>query len=87
MIVFLDWEEGPCQTKVWQYGTSYKQDDITQEECEEFCKKTPGATGCEYQADERTPWCLAFTYPIYVERKKGSEYRCLVFEGEHFIRS
>ena len=50
----------------------------TQDECQDYCVSITVATGCQYTPKEAR--CLAFTYTIYMEKKKGSLDRCLIFE-------
>ena len=86
MIVFpgLTFEEGSCLSDdPTHFSTTFQPAHKTQEECLDYCRGIPVATGCEYIKIEkysRLTRCRAYTYAIHVGRKKGSPDRCLVFE-------
>ena len=65
---------------VGQTNTNTNQQDVTQEECEEYCRNVVEATGCEYRTNTRE--CDAFTYALHKEIVKGT-IRCHVFENRN----
>ena len=76
MIVLPGWEEGHCESEVNQTWTKYNKEDVTQCECEKYCRSIPKATGCQYQTQKN---CEAFTFPIHV--KSGTaNFRCKIYD-------
>ena len=78
MIVLSGFQEGMCLPHALVSFSKLEKEKVTEEECEEYCKNIPKATGCMYTPSTRV--CLAFLYPIYVKREKGSDFRCQIFE-------
>ena len=61
---------------------SYDKMNITQVECEDFCKNIPGSTGCQYHKRGEESWCHAFKYSIHAFAVNDTNYEmhCLTFE-------
>ena len=79
------WVKGYCVSEVKQTATEYLKENLTQAECEDYCKNIPGSTGCQYYKRGEESWCHAFKYPIhaYTVNVTNSEMHCLTFEARN----
>ena len=77
------WVKGYCVSEVKQTATEYLKENLTQAECEDYCKNIQGSTGCQYNWF-LTNWCDAYKYPLHAlsdaKDDKKITYRCLIFE-------
>ena len=82
MIIFSGWVKGYCHKEAEITMGSYDKMNITQVECEDFCKNIPGSTGCQYYKRGEESWCHAFKYSIhaYTVNVTNTEMHCLTFE-------
>ena len=82
MIIFSGWVKGYCHKEAEITMGSYDKMNITQVECEDFCKNIPGSTGCQYYKRGEESWCHAFKYAVHAvhENDLNSDMYCLTFE-------
>ena len=78
MILLPGFQEGLCISHDEETWTRFEESNMTECECDEYCKFIPKTTACEYIPKAKR--CLGYTHPAHFKREKGSNFRCQIFE-------